>query len=159
MEKNNSQKAFALLELLIAGAVIAIAFTAIATFLLFSRAATLKSKNTSEANSLAAEAIEAVRKLRDDGWTANIVTLTNGTVYYPTVSANQWTLTTTNPSPSSYYTTKIVLSAVNRDSNDDIAASGTNDPKSRKVVVSVSWNNSGSKKVSLTTYITDFNNN
>ncbi len=152
-------KGFTLVELLIAGAVIAIAFTAIVGFLLFSQNITLKSQRNTEAVGLAEQAMEAVRKLRDDSWTSNIATLTVGTTYYPSVSGNQWTLVTINPNSSSYYTTKIVLSDVNRDSNDNISAAGTNDPNTKKVVTTVSWSDSGTRSAVLTTYITNFKQN
>jgi len=152
-------KGFSLIELLIVGSIISITFVAISTFLLFSRDATLKTKRNTEAIALAEEAIEALRKLRDDSWTSNIATLNVDTTYYPVISGNQWTFSTTNPSPSSYYTTTIVLHAVTRDANDNISGSGTTDADTRQVVATVSWNDSGPKNVDLTAYITNFNDN
>ena len=154
-----NNKGFTLVEILIAGAVITVAFTGIVSFLLFSRSVTSKAQRNTEAVSLAEQALEAVRKLRDDSWTANIATLTSGTTYYTTIASNQWSLTTTNPDTSSYYTTTVVFSDVNRDASDNISATGTNDANTKKVVSTVSWNDSGSKKVNLTTYITNFKQN
>ncbi len=156
---HKKSKGFSLIEIVIAGAIIAVAFTAISAFLLFSRGVTLKIQRNTEAVKLAEQALEAVRKLRDDSWTNNIATLTNGTIYYPSISSNQWGLVTTNPSSSSYYTTTLVFSAVSRDSNDNITSSGTNDPNSRKVVAKVTWTDAGNRNVTLTTYITNFKNN
>lgn len=158
--QKRKEKGFGLIEILIATAIIAVAFIGIIGFFIFSQNATLRGVRNAEATSLAEEAMEAVRKLRDESWTNNIVTKTNGTTYYPVISANKWDLQTTNPDPSSFYTTTVVFSAVTRDANSNISSSGTNDSDSRKVVVTVSWLESGATKtVPLTTYITNFLDN
>lgn len=155
-----SQKGFGLIEIIVSAAIITISFVAILSFILFSREATLRAQRSTEALSLAEEALEVTRKIRDDGWTANIASKTAGTTYYPTVSGNSWVLQTTNPSPTSYYTTTIVFSNTSRDASDNIVTSGgTNDPDTKKVVATVSWSDPGTKNVTLTSYITNFNNN
>ena len=132
---------------------------AILSFILFSREATLRAQRNTEALSLAEESLEVVRKMRDDGYTANITSKTAGTTYYPTISGNAWILQTTNPDSSSYYTTTVVFSNTSRDANDNIVTSGgTNDPDTKKVVATVSWTDSSARNVQLTTYITNFNN-
>jgi type II secretory pathway pseudopilin PulG len=154
-----NKKGQSLIEIVIAVAIVVIGFFAVMGFLLFSSSASTKAKHNTEAVILAEQAMEAVRKLRDDSWSENIRPLLNGTVYYPVISSNHWVLSTTNPGATNGYTTTVVFSAVNRDANDNIASSGTVDNNSRKVVVTTSWNDSGSKSVTLTTYITNFNNN
>lgn len=154
-----NKKGFGLIEIIISAAIITISFVAVTSFILFARSATLQAQRNTEALSLAEEALEVVRKMRDDGWTANIASKTSGTTYYPTVSGSSWVLQTTNPSPTSYYTTTIVFSNTSRDASDNIVASGgTNDPDTRKVVATVSWSDSGTKTVTITTYITNFDN-
>ena len=106
--------------------------------------------------------IEVVRKLRDDGYAANIANgVVSGTTYYPIVTGSPvaWTLSTTNPGATNGYITSLVFSNVNRDANFNIAASGTNDSDTKKVVATVTYNDSGQKQVQITTYITDIKNN
>lgn len=156
----NGQTGFGLIEIVIALAIVTVSFISILTFFLFERSSTFKAQYNAEAVSLTEQAMEAVRKLRDESWTNNIATLTNGTTYYPKLqNNNRWILSTTNPNTASFYTTKVVISAVNRDGNSNISVSGTNDPNTRKLVATTSWKNSGSQSVVLTTYITNFNSN
>ena len=163
MKTVNFQKnqGFGLIEIIITATIIVISFTAFLSFILFSRNATLRVQRNTEAVSSAEESIEVVRKLKDDGWTANIVPLVAGTTYYPKLTGNTWTLVTTNPSPTSYYTPTLVFSSVSRDSNSIIVPSGgvTAEPNMRKVVAPVTWNDSGTKNVQLTTYIANLKNN
>ncbi len=154
-----NKKGFGLIELLVVGAIIAISFVGFMTFILFSRDQTLKAQRKTEAVGYAEEAIEVVRKLRDDGYTGNIASKTAGTTYYPTISGNAWSLSTSNPGATNGYTTTVVFSSVNRDGSANIATSGTADPDSKKVVATVSYNDSGNKTVQLTTYITNINGN
>ncbi len=157
--KLSNQKGFGLIEIIISAAIITISFVAILTLILFSRETTLKAQRNTEALSLAEEALEVVRKMRDDGWTANIANKTVGTTYYNNISGSSWVLQTTNPDTSSYFTTTIVFSNTSRDANDNIVTSGgTNDPDTKRVVSTVTWSDSGTKNVTLTSYITNFNN-
>ncbi|MDP2671168.1 MAG: type II secretion system protein [bacterium] len=156
-ERNKKEKGFALLEILIALVVITISFLAGVSFLFFARQASSKAIQKTEAVSLAEEALEAVRNLRDESWSGNIEALAAGTTYYPTLSAGKWTLSTTNPSSSSTYTTTVVFSLVNRDASANISAVGSNDPNTRKIVASVSWKEANTTEtVALTAYVTNF---
>ncbi len=153
-------RGFGLIEILIAGAVITVSLLSVVGFFIFSQSVTLRSVRNTEAVSLAEQAMEVVRKLRDESWSTNIATLSPNTTYYPVLGADQWTLATTNPSTGSFYTTTIVFSQVNRDVNDNIAPSGTNDSETRKVDVNVSWQEGpNAKNVSLSLYLTNFLNN
>jgi prepilin-type N-terminal cleavage/methylation domain-containing protein len=161
MTKKLSQlnnEGFGLIEVLIAAVVIGISFVGFSTFILFSRDQTLKAQRETEAVALAEEALEVVRKMRDDSW-SNISGKIVGTTYYPKITGSTWILDTTPPSPSGYYTTRIVFSNVTRDASFNIASVGINDPETKKVEASVTWNDSGTKSLSLTTYITNFRNN
>jgi len=152
-------KGVGLVEILIVLAVVGVGFLAIISFLIFSRGVTFQVARSTEATALAEEAIEAVRGMRDEGWTANIAPLTSGTTYYPVVAADKWTLSTTSPGPiSNLYTRTVVVGDVGRDGNDDIVASGgTPDPNTKKVSATVSWSEATqNKQVVLTTYITNF---
>ncbi len=91
-----------------------------------------------QANFLLEEGAEAVRIIRDTNWT-NISSLNTATSYYPTYSAGAWTLPTTS-SQVGIFTRKINIAAVNRVAGtDDISGSGTDDPGTKLITVTVSW--------------------
>lgn len=161
IQKEISHHGFGLIEILVTATIIAISFIGFMSFILFSRDQTLKAQRKTEAVSLAEEAIEVVRKLRDDGYAANIATKIVGTTYYPTITGTPaaWSLSTSNPGATNGYTTTLVFANVARDANFNIVASGTNDPDTKQVTATVTYQDSGTKQVQITTYITDMKDN
>ncbi len=116
----------------------------------------LANENNTKANFLLEEGLETLIFLRDDGWTANISTLTSGSTYYLYFDGGDWVSTTTPQYIDSTFVRSFVLSNVNRDSNDDIATSGTNDPNTKKATVTVSyWQGHSTTTKSIATYITN----
>jgi hypothetical protein len=119
-----------------------------------------QSVRQAEASYLNEEAIEAVKVLRNQGWTTHIASLTSGTTYYPVVVSDNWTLSTTNPGEiNDIYTRTVVFEDVYRDGNDNIAASGsgTLDPKTRKITATTTWTDHDvDKELVIETYITNF---
>ena len=105
------------------------------------------------------EGIEAVKTLRDTSWSSKIAPLTLGAEYYIVYnSATASFDATLSPQGNidGIYQRTFVLSSVNRDSNSDIQASGTDDPNTRKVTVTVSWSNgSATTQKRQSTYITN----
>ena len=107
-----------------------------------------------EASVLAEEGLEAVRSVRDESWTNNITPLANDTLYYPVIQNGKWKLdASAHGNTNNKYVRTITFKKVYRDSNDDIASSGTEDTKTRKIISKITW---GTKTVQLSTYITDF---
>lgn len=150
----NKNKGIALLEIVIVTAVIAVGFMSIIAFLVFSRGVTFQIARNTEATSLAEEAIEAVRTIRDEKWSS---VPTAGT-YYPEISGTKWILSGSDPGPiNNLYTRTVVIEDVLRDGNDDISGSGSLDSDTKRVIATVSWSEANqSKQVVLTTYITNF---
>lgn len=135
--KNKS--GFIIIEVLIACLIISI--TTIALMSSASKGIELSNRSLRQiqANMILEEGVEAVKSIRDNNWTT-ISNLTLDTNYYLSFNTNAWTLSTTLPSPiNEIFTRAIVLSPVYRDSNDDIASSGTIDTGIKKVSVTVSW--------------------
>ena len=151
-------KGFGLIEILIVVGIMGIAFVGLVAFLISSSGTIFRVTRNTEAVALAEEGIEGVRSLRDDGWTTNITTLTEGATYYPVISANKWTLTTADPGTvNNLYTRTVVIAGVNRDVNDDISVAGTDDPNTKEVTVKVTWKEGqGVQDVTIVTYITNF---
>ncbi|MBI3633949.1 MAG: hypothetical protein HY226_06720 [Candidatus Vogelbacteria bacterium] len=105
---------------------------------------------------LAEEGIEAVKLLRDSGWTNKISTLNSGIVYRLAFVNSSWTSTTTVKYIDGVFDRTFVLSDVYRDSNDDVANSGTLDPGTRKLIVFVAYRSGLSTTTkSISAYITN----
>ncbi len=142
-------------EILIAGAIIAA--TAVTVFAAFSGVVKYAEQNTAlvKAGYLAEEGIEALRMMRDSGWTTNIASLTTGSTYRLAWSGSQFVATTTNSFIDKQFDRTVVLSSVGRDSNYNIVTSGgTTDTGTRKATVTVSWKNgSATISQSIETYI------
>ena len=152
-----NHKGFGLIEILIVGAVIGIGFVGLVAFLISSASTTFQITRNTEAAALAEEGMEAVRSMRDESWS---LVSTAGT-YYPEISVDKWTLVSTDPGLiNGLYTRTVVIDNVNRDTNDDIASSGTLDPNTKRVTVTVTWQeNQKAEDVTIETYITNFLSN
>lgn len=114
------------------------------------------------ASFLAEEGIEAVRTLRDVSWSLNIAPVANGIDYYPAFSGGAWQISQTPVSlVDGIFDRRVSFSAVYRDANDAITASGgALDPDAKKVTVSVSWTNRGrTATTTISTYFTNLFNN
>ncbi len=143
MKKFYKNKGFAMVEIMVAAAIIAASF-------LFAMAVAQKSIYLSrqathqvEASLLLEEGAEATRIVRDNAWT-NISALSSGTNYYPTFSGGTWTLSTTSNAVG-IFTRRVTLEAVNRDlsTGSIVTSGGTTDNYTKKITVTVSWPEGG----------------
>ena len=160
MRHPTSSQGIALLELVVGLSIISVALAALLLSYKAHLRAGLANTQSLKAAYLSEEAFEAVRFMRDSGWTKNIASLVNGTAYYLYWSGSSWTSTSTVQNVDGF-SRSFKVSAVNRDSNDDIVTSGgTLDSNAKKVDVTVAWNpgNATTTKV-LSTYITNLFNN
>lgn len=155
----NNKKGFSVIEILVAIVIISIALTGLSGLTSFSLRASLLAEQAAQANSIAQETIESSRNFRDGTyWSIDgLGTLAMGVDYYPQEvgSPARWQLTQGTEAVG-IFTRKIALSNVQRDANDNIVGSGgVNDPQTKKVVATVSWQERGrSHKVELITYLT-----
>jgi type II secretory pathway pseudopilin PulG len=154
-----STKAFALVEIIVASAIMLIAIiaasNAYSTYVQYA----LANERNVQAGYLLEETIEGVTYLRDKGWTTNIASLTAGTTYYLYFNGSLWTATTTPQYVDGQFLRSFTLSNVNRDSGDDIAVSGTLDPKTKQVTANVAFfQGHATTTQSVYTYITNINN-
>lgn len=145
-----------LIEIVLVVGVISTSFFAIGQLGFLSMKASKDLAVKAQALAVAEEGIEAVRTIRDAGWTANIDSLTFGSTYYVATSSGQWILTATDPGLiANAYARTVVIDNVSRDINDEIVtAGGTDDPGTKKVTVTVTWG-SPAKTLDLVTYITN----
>jgi len=153
---HSKQKGISIVEVVIAITVVSIAFFAIAQVGILALKANSEKNYKTKALILAEEGMEIVRSIRDKSWSDNIETLNFGTTYYLTASSSQRVLTTTDPGLiDNRFTRTVVVDNAARDINDDIVSSGgTNDPKTKKVTVTISWGSAG-KSIQLVGYIMD----
>ena len=160
--KQNNKKGFSLIEVLIACAIISVSIFALMSASTKGIELSKQALRQTQASLLLEEGAEAVKSIRDDSW-SNISSLNLNTNYYLTFStgSNKWSLgTVATPNIDSLFTRTIVFSAVNRDSNDDIASSGTLDARTKKISVVVSWPVSGgiTSTKDLSFYVSDIFN-
>lgn len=149
------QSGQSLIELVVAIGISALLIPALFTGLLASRDGKAQLAQRSQATTLLKEANEAIRNIREKGWTTFAV---NGT-YHPQISGSSWTLAN-NSEVINGFTRSLVISDVFRDANGTIVSSGgTVDPSTKKVVTTVSWTLPYPSSMQSTTYLTRYLNN
>lgn len=153
----HQQKGIGMVEIIVCLAIMAVTFWAFLALAKYNLKIQEQSQAKIETINLAAETIEAVRSIRDENWD-NLATLALETEYYPVISGNKWTLTSTNPGLiNGIYDRWLILEKVYRNSDADIIPSGTEDPQTKKITAVVEWIDRGkTKQISLTTYLTNW---
>jgi prepilin-type N-terminal cleavage/methylation domain-containing protein len=131
---------FTLIEILVACSIMTVT-----TFALLSAAGkgvevSNQALRQTQADFLAEEGAEAVKSIRDTSW-SSISSLTDGTTYYLSfdTTSNTWSLSTIPNLIDSFFTRTVVVQTANRDTNDNIASSGTPDSGTKEVAIDVSW--------------------
>lgn len=159
IHRNNT--GFTIIEVLIACVIISTTTLALMSATSKGIELSTRSLRQVQANMLMEEGVEAVKSIRDNDskWTI-IPNLTLNTNYYLSFSSNAWTLSTTPVPPiDEIFNRIVVFSPVYRDSNDDIASSGTIDTGIKRVDVTVSWPSpSGVISKNITFYIANIFN-
>lgn len=161
MTSVNYKKGSALVEILVAVFI----FSAILGSLITASSMYLRgagdSLRSAKGAYLAQEGVEAIKIMRDTGW-SNISTLNNNTDYYlyfdtSSSTNNTWKATSTISTIDSIFDRTFKLYSVNRDSNGRVVLNGgTLDSNTREVNVSVSWKLKGATTTKvLSTYITN----
>lgn len=113
---------------------------------------------------LSEEGVEALKSMRDFGWTTNIASLTVGTTYRPYFNSalSRWQATTSTSTAmvDNTFDRTFVLATAYRDGSDNLASSGSSDQNSRKVTVTVAWKGTnGTSTKTLMTYISNLFDN
>lgn len=127
-----------MVEVIVAISIITVSILAAMTVAQKSISVSDQAFHATQASFLLEEGAETVRILRDNAW-SNISGLTAGTIYYPTFVGGTWTLSTT-PNTVGIFSRTITIAPVSRDNTtQDISASGTNDPGTKLITVTVSW--------------------
>ncbi len=117
---HNDSAGFSILEIVVACSIILVSVFSIMSLAQKSVQFSRLSLNQTQASFLLEEGAEAVKSIRDSGWT-NISALTSGLTYYLAWNGNAWSLSTTNDTPTGQFTRTVVLNDVYRsDDTQDI---------------------------------------
>lgn len=153
-----STKAFGLMETIIAMAIILIISATTITTVLQSFSATRLGDEKTESVLYAQEGVEAVRSIRNQGWTTPFLATDCSLGCGLTTGSGYWEFSGTNNTLGKF-TRQITVSPVERDGNGDVVESGgTDDPDTKKVTSTVSWDftTARSNTTTLVTYLTNF---
>lgn len=136
-----SNKGFMTVEMLISAFIITMSVLATMNITQRSTYLSRQTFHGSQAVFLAEEAAEALRIMRDNGW-SNISSKSNGIIYYLQFTGGTWTLTTNSAySKIGALERKIIFHAVKRDNStkDIVESGGTTDTGTREVTINVNW--------------------
>lgn len=151
---------FGLIETVVGAAIIGFVLAGLAQVGQFTFRVVGESNLKLRAAFLAEEGLEAVRLIRDAGW-SNVTAQTVCTPYYPVYGGGVWQLQAGETTAEDTTFTRVVrFEAVSRDGNDDITSAhctlGAGDPDIRKVTVDVFWMQRGmTASTSVSTYFTN----
>lgn len=134
MNNRESPKGQSLVELLVAIGIFAILLPALYFGFISTTQGKAQQEQRAQAVALLKEAQEAVRSVRDGGWTTFAV---DGT-FHPVASGSAWTLVS-GPETINAFTRQVVISDVQRDVNGNIVPSGVVDSSTKLVTTTVSW--------------------
>lgn len=152
-------KGFGLVEVIIGITIISVSVVAIMGVFQKALSVSGRSLHVTQASFLAEEGAEVLKALRDESWAQNIDVLNTDTRYFLTyaTSSSSWSLTTATQTIDSFFYRWIVFEDVYRNSTtDDIDTVGTLDSNTKKMTVSVVWQDRGSTSTHLfSTYITN----
>lgn len=114
--------------------------------------------NVTDATFYATEGLEAVKSIRNQGWTTPFLASSCSAGCGISASGGLWAWNGTN-NIKTPYTRTITVSAVGRDGSGNIVSSGgTDDPNTKKVTSTVTWNFTTARPetVSLVAYVTNW---
>lgn len=142
-----------LLELLLAIGLSAVIFPAIIVGIFAARDGRSQQGQRLRALELLQEANEAVRSIRERGWS----NLYGPDTYYPQLTADgkQWQLATGSATVDGY-TTRIIISDVYRSDGAIVPTPGVLDKSTKKIDVTVSWNFPFTSSIQSSTYLTRY---
>ncbi len=145
-----------LVELLLAIAFTGIVLPVLLLAYVSSREGKPQQRQRVQAVTLLKEAEEAVRSIRENGWSALSV---DGT-YYPVATVSAWTLSP-GIEVANGFTRSITISSVNRDASTGaiLTSGGVLDGATKKVTASVNWSGSQGSSVSAVMYLTRYQGN
>lgn len=142
-----------IIEILVVTAILAITLTTLLGLANFSLGVQTLARQTTQANELAQEAMEAVRSIRDNSGWGQIV---NGS-YGLASAGGRWSFSGSNNLISGFTRTIVIEDAFRNGQDNIVKSGGVNDPDTKKITVSVSWSEKGgTHNIELKTYLTNW---
>jgi len=156
LSPTKTSRAFSLIEILIAMTIFTIFATGIFTLGVSSMDRSSKVQTNNEALAYAEEGIEAIRNIRDRDFL-----LLEAGEFGLNFTSDTWSLTAAPEDIDGYYLRTVTIEDVYRDSEGNIATTGTLDEEIKKITSEVTWNWHSilPKSVSMTTYLADWRGN
>jgi Tfp pilus assembly protein PilV len=157
-------KGLSLVEVIVGSAIIVMTLIALIGAAGFYLRAGMFNTERVQMTYLAQEGVEAIRFMRDSGWTANIVPITTGTSFNLELNSGAWIASSTTIVLDGKFERTVVLTDVYRRNSDsdivDISSPDSNslDTDARRVTVHVE-KTGGSRSVELISYITNLFDN
>ncbi|OGZ06258.1 MAG: hypothetical protein A2845_00430 [Candidatus Lloydbacteria bacterium RIFCSPHIGHO2_01_FULL_49_22] len=153
---------FSIVEIILGIGMLTTALVAVSAY--YIRLLTVSELTTEHIQSgfLLEEGVEVMKLLRDESWSTTIAPLSTTTTYYLSWNGTKWTATTTKQVIENIFTRSLEISDVNRDNvTYNIDPTGTYDPGTKKVTVSIGWQRRGGNVATDTaqTYIMNLFNN
>ncbi|MEK7606400.1 MAG: hypothetical protein AAB458_02295 [Patescibacteria group bacterium] len=150
------ERGIGLIEAVIASAIMVLVTLGIVAAQAYLVRSTSTATDLIQAQYLLEEGFEAIRLIRDNDW-ATIEGLSNNVAYTLSFNGAVWSATTTMGIINNRFDRRVTLYPVYRDSSSrDIAESGTLDPLTRRIEVSIAWfDRSATSTRTGTTYLTD----
>ena len=152
-----SKKGVSVIEILIVSAIIVVGLVSLLELATFSLKLSIQNRETTQAKNFAEETLEAVRNFRDGTiWDANgLGILSLDTVYHLEKTGDtppKWDFVLGEEEVNGFKR-EVVLNRVFRDADSNIAASGTEDPNTKKITATVSWKD---KELEIINYLTNW---
>lgn len=154
--KKKLSKGFSVIEVVIGAAILLVTVSgASLAFQSIVRSAIL-SGHVVQAAFLLEEGVEVVKVIRGAGWDS-IANLSVNTPYTLVYNSGVWSTQSNRVFISGLFDRTVTISNVYRDSNDNIASSGTLDSDTKKITVDVSWRERNATTTkTISTYVTNF---
>lgn len=151
-------KGYSLVELLVALGLLGVMIPVLFAGFIATRDGKPQQEHRLQASTLLQEAVEAVRAVREQGWTEFAL---DG-VFHPEIDqeSNVWTLVPEPEMIKNRYQRQITIESIERDEQGAVVESGgVLDPSTKKVTVSVDWQESLLGNLSSTFYVTRYLDN
>lgn len=155
MKLKFSQRGQTLIEVLFALAISSLVLPALLTGILASREGKAQQMQRLQATSLLREASEAVRSVRELGWSVFAV---DG-LYHPEISGGNWFLAAGQETVGGFSRSVQVAPAYRDPDGNIVVSGGTLDPSTKKVLIRVAWQTPSASEVNSTLFVTRYLDN
>ena len=146
---------FSLIEVVIGVTIISLSLFGLITALLSMSSLEVRSLRQTQSAYLLEEGLEAIRFLRNNDW-ETIANLEVGADYWLIFSNDIWTISQTENQINNLFDRRLNIEAVYRDSDFKIQETGTLDPDTKKITITVSWPHRGATTTrTISTYLTN----